>query len=212
MIVISVRLVAILSLALSSCALLKPSVSISLSKVSNDFQLNQYDTTKTAFYFDSKINLDFDLNGSERISVHHGVSRLLADGVSPGWFYLDVIGSSMWVRGLPVYLVGGDTVSLDIDNNYLDINGRSFFAVQQDRSMQFSFIPDLSLSCVGCTRAPMLKFDGQQVDYVPPWISIDAGWHTIEIYSPFDNVNLYYRTLFDNYTITEFTLYPVSMN
>jgi hypothetical protein len=206
------RLVAVLAFAFSSCALLKPSTSIGLSEVSDNYQLGMYDTTKTIFDFDSGMNIDFDLNGSDRISVHPGSSRLLANGVSPGWFYIDVIGSSMWVRGLPVYLIGGDTVSIDVDNNYLDVDGRSFFTARQEKSTQFSFVPALSISCVGCTRALTLKFDEQQVDYVPPWISIDAGWHTIEIYSPFDNVNLYYRTLFDNYTITEFTLYPVSMN
>jgi hypothetical protein len=211
-IVISVRLVAIFSFMFSSCALLKPSASIGLSKISDDYQLNQNDTTKTVIDFNSKINFDFDLSGSQRVSIHPGRSRFLADGVSPGWFYLDFIGSSMWVRGLPVYLIGGDTVSLDIDNNYLDIDGMSFFDARQNKSTQYSFVPALLLSCVGCTREPILKLDGQQVDYTTPWISVDAGWHTIEIYSPFDNVNLYYRTLFDNYTITEFTLYPVAMN
>ncbi len=210
--VISLRLMAVLSLALSSCALLRPSASIGLSRVPDDYQLGLFDTTKTVFDFDSNINLDFDLNGSKRISIHPGFSQLLADGTSPGWFYIDVIGSSMWVRGLPIYLIGGDTVSVEVDNDYLDVNGRTFFVAQQEKGTQLSFVPALSMRCEGCTRAPILKFDEQQVDYIPPWISIEAGWHTIEIYSPFDNVNLYYRALFDNYTITEFTLYPVLMN
>ncbi len=215
------RLVVICAVALSSCAMLKPSISIGLSRISDDYQLNQNDTTKAVLDVDSKINFDFDLRGSKRISIHPGFSRFLADGVSPGWFYIDVIGTSTWVRGLPVYLSGGDTVSLDIDDNYLDVDGRPFFMVEQDKSMQFSFVPELSLRCVGCTRAPILRFDGKQVKNVPPensrfsrqtWISVNAGWHTIETYSPLDNVNLYYRTLFDNYTITELTLYPILMN
>ncbi len=210
--IISGRLAAVLSFALSSCALLMPAATIGLSRVSEDFQLGLYDTTKTVLDFDSRINLDFDLNGSERVSVRPGLSKWLADGVMPGWFYLDVIGSSMWVRGLPVYLIGGDAIAIEADNDHLVLDGRPFFTAQQEKSTQFSFVPALSMSCAGCTRAPVLKFDGQQVDYAPPWISIDAGWHTIEIYSPFDNVHLYYRTLFDNYTITEFTFYPVSMN
>jgi len=210
--ILSVRLMAILAFAFSSCALLKPSTSIGLFKVSDNYQLSIFDTTKTIFDFDSGINIDFDLNGSDRLSVQPGFTRLLANGVSPGWFYIDVIGSSMWVRGLPVYLIGGDTVLIGVDNDYLNVDGRSFFTARQEKSTLFSFVPELSMSCVGCTRAPILKFDGQEVDYIPPWISIDAGWHTIEIYSPFDNVNLYYRTLFDNYTMTEFKLYPESMN
>lgn len=210
--IISVRLVAVLLFALSSCALLMPSASIGLSRVSEDYQLGLYDTTKTILDFDSRMNLDFDLNGSERISVRPGFSRWLAEGVMPGWFYLDVIGSSMWVRGLPVYLIGGDTVAIEVDNDHLVVDGRAFFTAQQEKSTRFPFAPVLSMSCAGCTRAPILKFDGQQVDYVAAEISVDAGWHTIEFYSPFDNVSLYYRTLFDNYTITEFTLYPVLMN
>ncbi len=207
-----IRQAAILSFALSSCAVLRPSPTVNLSEISDDYRFDPYDTTETVFNIESSVDVDFDLSGSQRVSVHRGSSRLLADGVTQGWSYMDVIGSNMWVRGLPVYLMGGDSVSIDIDNNYLDIDGRSFFDVRQDKSTRYSFVPELSLSCVGCTREPILKFDGKQVDYIPPWISIDAGWHTIEIYSPFDNVNLYFRTLFDNYTITGFTLYPVLMN
>jgi hypothetical protein len=210
--IISVRLVAVLSLILSSCALLMPSTSIGLSRVSEDYQLGVLDTTKTILNFDSRIDLDFDLNGSERFSIRPGFSRWLVDRVMPGWFYLDVIGSSMWVRGLPVYLIGGDTVAVEVDNDHLVLDSRPFFTAQQEKSTRFPFVPVLSMSCIGCTRAPILKFDGQQLDYVAPEISVDAGWHTIEFYSPFDNVSLYYRTLFDNYTITEFTLYPVPMN
>jgi hypothetical protein len=200
------------SLLLSSCALLRPTATVRLIKVSGEHELNADDTTKTIFMFDSKINLDFDLNGSQRVAVDPGSSSLLADGIAPGWFYMDLIGASTWVRGLPVYLIGGDTVLIDVDNDYIAVDGTAFFTAQREKSTQFSYVPALSMRCIGCTRQPILKFDGQQVDYVPPWISVDAGWHTIEIYSPFDNVNLYYRALFDNYTETEFTFYPVAMN
>ncbi len=209
---ISIRLVAVLSFSFSSCALLKPSTSIELSRVPNNYSLEPFDTTKTIFMFDSKINLDFDLNGSNRIGVRAGFSQMLANGISPGWFYLDVVGAAMWVRGLPVYLIGGDTVSIEVDNNHLNIDRREFFTARQEKSTAFPFIPALSINCVGCTVAPRLKLDDQEVDYVPPWIEVEPGWHTIEIYSPFDNVQVYYRTLFDNYSITQFTFYPISMN
>jgi len=203
---------AALTLSPSSCALLRPSASIEIYEVTDDYRIDPYDTTKTVFDFDSNINIDFDISGSDRISVRQGLSSLLADGISPGWFYIDVIGANLWVRGLPVYLIGGDTVTIDVDSYHLDIDGRPFFAARQEKSTEFSFVPVLSMSCAGCTRQPTLRFDGQQVEFVPPWISLDAGWHTIEIYSPFDHVNLYYRTLFDSFTVTEFTLYPVLMN
>ncbi|HUI30930.1 MAG TPA: hypothetical protein VLX91_12000 [Candidatus Acidoferrales bacterium] len=206
------KFVAALSLGLSSCAFLRPSISIGLSRVSNNYVVNPFDTTKTIFTVDSKIDFDFDLSGSYRISIRHGHSRVLAKGVSPGWFYVDVIGASMWVRGLPLYLIGGDSVSIQVANNYLNVDGKTFFMAQQEKSTQFSYDPSLSISCVGCTRKPTLKFDDEEMNYVPPSISAAAGWHTIEIYSPFDNVDLYFRTLFDNYTITEFTLYPILMN
>lgn len=208
---ISVRLVAVLSFLISSCALLKPTASIELSRVPSDYSLDLSDTTKTILMFDSRINFDFDLNGSDRITVRPGFSQTLASGISPGWFYMDVIGATMWVRGLPVYLFGGDSVLIDVDNDHLSLDGAEFFTVSKEKSTTLPFVPSLSISCVGCTARPQLKFDNQQVNYLPPWIAIDPGWHTIEIYSPFDNVELYYRTLFDNYSITRFTLYPFSM-
>lgn len=206
------RLVSVLSFSLSSCALLKPSASIGISVVPDNYSLEPYDTTETIFIFDSKINLDFDLNGSDRIVVRPGFSHMLANGISPGWFYMDVIGATMWVRGLPVYLIGGDTVLIEVDDNQLDVDSMEFFTAHQEKSTALPFVPALSINCIGGTAAPHLKLDDQEVDYVPPWIEVDPGWHTIEIYSPFDNVQLYYRTLFDNYSITRFTFYPIAMN
>ncbi len=192
--------------------MLHPTATVKLVRVQDRFEPSPVDTTQTILMIKANMDFEFDMNGSERIAMNSGSSRLLADGISPGWYYLDVIGPTMWVRGLPVYLVGGDTMTLDVDNDYIDVDGSPVFDVRQEKSTTFSFVPGLSMSCAGCTRAPVLKFDGRQLEYIPPWISIEAGWHTIEIFSPFDNVNLYYRTLFDNYTITEFTLYPVQMN
>jgi len=202
----------ILVMSLSSCALLEPSASIQLSRVSDDYYLDVNDTTKTIITMDSDIDMNFDLSGSERLSMRPGFSHLLASDVVPGWYYMDIIGASMWVRGVPVYLWGGDTISIEVGNDYLDIDGKIFFEAEQQKGTQYPFVPAFSLNCVGCTRMPQLKFDDQQVNYLPPWVSIAAGWHTIEIYSPFDNVRLYYRTLFDNYSITQFTFYPVTMN
>ncbi len=181
-------------------------------KVPGGFELGANDTTKTILIFDSGINVDFDLSGSNRIALQPGVSLRLADGISPGWYYADVIGASMWVRGLPVYFSGGDTVSFEIGNNHLNVDGRTFFSAFQEKSTRYPFTPMLSLRCTGCTARPLLKFDRNQVDYVPPWVAVSPGWHTIEIYSPFDNVQLYYRTLFDNFTVTQFNLYPIRMN
>ncbi len=188
------------------------SASVGLSEVPNSFELGIQDTTKAVFVFDSGIYMDFDLSGSRRVSVRPGASQFLAEGILPGWYYIDVIGASMWVRGLPVYLSGGDSVAIQVGNDYLELNGRTFFSATQTRSTLFAFVPALAMDCVGCTTMPLLKFDGEQVDYIPPWVAVDPGWHTIEIYSPFDNVQLYYRTLFDNYTITRFTIYPISVN
>lgn len=200
------------AVALCSCALLKPSASVGLYKVPSSYELGAYDTTKTVFVFDTGIYVDFDLSGSRRVAVRPGLSRFLAEGISPGWHYIDVIGASMWVRGLPVYLSGGDSVAIEVGNDYLNLDGRTFFSARRTKSTQFSFVPALAMNCVGCGAMPLLKFDGEQLDYVPPWVAVEPGWHTIEIYSPFDNVQLYYRALFDNYTITQFILYPVSMN
>ena len=200
------------AITFSSCALLKPSASVQLLRIPSDFELGATDTTKTVLFFDSNINVDFDLSGSKRVAIHPGVSQLLADGISPGWYYVDVVGANTWVRGLPVYLNGGDSVSFDIGSNHLGVDGRTFFSAFQEKSTRYSFTPMLSLNCFGCTARPLLKFDRNQVDYVPPWVAVSPGWHTIEIYSPFDNVQLYYRTLFDNFTVTQFNLYPIRMN
>jgi hypothetical protein len=204
------------SISLLSCASplawLQPSATVHLAKASVGYENEPIDTTDTIFILRSKINLDFNLNGSNRISVGPGFSRLIASGISSGWYYMDIIGTTMWVRGLPVYLIGGDSVSIDVDNNYLSVDGYEFFVASQERSTDLPFMPSLSISCLGCTVTPQIKLDDQPVHYVPPWIEVDPGWHTIEIDSFADNVRLYYRTLFDNYSITRFIVYPVEMN
>lgn len=196
----------------SSCALFTPIATVNLLKVSYDYELGASDTTETIFDLNTRIQFEFDLNGSNRVGVQPGDSRYLATGVKPGWYYVDVIGANMWVRGMPVYLTGGNVVSLEVTNNYIDVDGHPYFNAYQEKSTQYPFTPMLSLSCTGCTAEPLLKFDGNQINYIAPWVSVSAGWHTIEIYSPFDNVQLYYRTLFDNYTVTRFNLYPVNIN
>ncbi|HEY9165934.1 MAG TPA: hypothetical protein VIS48_07215 [Candidatus Kryptonia bacterium] len=203
---------AFLAVGISSCALLQPAVTVRFSKVAGNFELGTGDTNKTVIHLNSQIYLDFDLSGSDRISIHPGVTQLLADGISPGWYYADFIGADMWVRGVPVYLSGEDKLSVEVANNQLVIDGRAFFGAQTQKSTAYPFLPSLSLTCNGCTSRPQLKFDGQVVDYVPPWVSVAAGWHSVEIYSPFDRVELYYRALFDNYSVTEFDLYPVKVN
>ncbi len=202
----------LLAVVFSSCALFTPVTAVNILRVPGDYELKASDTTYTVFDLNTLIHLEFDLNGSNRIAVSPGDSHYLASGIRQGWYYADVIGANMWVRGMPVYLTGGDVISLEITNNYINVDGRPFFNAYQEKSTQYPFTPMLSLTCTGCTAQPQLKFDGNEVNYVPPWISITAGWHTIQIYSPFDNVQLYYRTLFDNYTVTRFDLYPVNMN
>ncbi len=196
----------------SSCALFVPTATVNLLQVPGDYELGATDTTDTIFDLSTRIHIDFDISGSNRTAVRPGDWHYLATGIKPGWYYVDVIGADMWVRGMPVYLLGGDVVSLGVSDNHIDIDGRAYFDATQEKSTSFPFTPMLSLKCTGCTAEPLLKFDGNQVNYVPPWIAVSAGWHTIEIYSPFDNVQLYYRTLFDNYTVTRFNLYPVNMN
>lgn len=200
------------AVAFSSCALFVPTATVNLLQVSGDYELGATDTTDTIFDLSTGIHIDFDISGSNRIAIRPGDWHYLATGIKPGWHYVDVIGADMWVRGMPVYLLGGDVVSIGVGENYIDIDGRTYFDASQEKSTSFPFTPMLSLQCNGCTTEPVLKFDGTQMNYVPPWIAVSAGWHTIQIYSPFDNVQLYYRTLFDNYTVTRFTLYPINTN
>ncbi len=195
----------------SSCALLVPTASVHLIRVSGDYQLGATDTTKTILIISTNMHVDFNLNGSNIIKLAPGEWYYVADGIGPGWYYLNAVGANTWVRNVPVYLNGGDEIPIVIGANYLDIDKRTFFDSYQEKSTLYSFYPMLSLNCFGCTTQPLLRFDGNETTITQPWITVTPGWHTIEIYSPLDHVQLYYRTLFDNYTITQFDLYPVPM-
>lgn len=192
--------------------MLQPTAIVHLVRVGDNFVLSAGDTTETLFDVDTRIHTQFDLNGSNRVGVAPGIWKYLADGIAPGWHYIDLIGTTVWVRGVPVYLRGGDTVSVDLGDNHMALDGMPFFEVYQDKNIYYSFTPMFSLNCYGCNWYPEIKFDGSVMNYTAPWVAVDAGWHTIEITSPLDNVHLYYRTLFDNYTVTRFNLYPVQMN
>ncbi len=194
----------------SSCAMLTPVASLHLVRVPSDYQLGATDTTKTILAINTKMHVEINLNGSDIIKLSPGEWSYVADGIEPGWYYLDVIGAETRVRNVPMYLYGGDEVPIDIGPDHLDIDGAAFFSSRRQRSTLYSFYPLLSVNCYGCTVQPQLKFDGSPMAVTRPWTTVAPGWHTIEIYSPFDHIDLYYRALFDNYTITQFDFYPVS--
>lgn len=196
---------------LSSCALLAPTASVHLVRVRADYSLNAADTTATLLQINTNMHVEFTLNGSNTVSIAPGESDFTAEGIQTGWYYLDVVGAETWVRNVPVYLPGGGKMSFDIGNDYLDIGGRTFFDSYQEKSTMYPFYPVFSLNCYGCDFQPLIRFDGVPLTITQPWTTVTPGWHTIEIYSPLDHVDLHYRTLFDSYTITQFDLYPVSM-
>ncbi len=211
----------LLAFSFSSCALLKPTATVRLTRVSDLTSLVAGDSTETMFEIDSGIHTEFDLNGSNRVSIDPGSWNYIAKGIEPGWHYIDLIDNTVWLRGVPVWLRGADSISISFGDNYLILNNRPVFEVYQYKNINYPFTPAFSLRCYGCNWNPVIKLDGSRINYVPPpnnsisgqaWMAVDAGWHTIEIDSPLDNVHLYYRTLFDNYTETEFSLYPVQMN
>ena len=145
----------------------------------------------------------------------------MADGFSSGWAYIDVTSANTWVRGIPVYLSGGDTASIEIYNIHLAIDGAAFFSAWEEKSTQYSFVPSWLMQCVDYRRKPSVKLAGRQIDYVPSvgngsrrrgLRSIAAGLHTINIYSLFDNVIIHHRSLYDIYTVNKLGLCPVSMN
>lgn len=195
----------------SSCALLVPTASVNITWVSSDYTLRAADTTATILLINSDMHADFTLNGSNMIIIKPGEMDFVADGIKSGWYYMDVVGADTWMRNVPVYLHGGKELSLDIGKNYLDINGRTFFDAYQDKSTLYPFYPSFSLNCYGCDFEPVVRFDGADIVINQPWTTVTPGWHTIEIYSPLDHVQLYYRTLYDSYTITQVDLYPISM-
>jgi hypothetical protein len=200
----------VVALMFSSCAFFAPVASVHLSMVPESYRPLTTDTTKTLFIIDTDMHLDFNLNGSNIIKSDPGEREYVADGIEPGWYYLDVVGSNTWVRNVPVYLNGGDEIQVDAGPDHLDIGGRIFFNSYQEKSTIYSFYPMLLLRCFGCSTEPSLRFDGSPMVITQSWTTVMPGWHTIEIYSPLDHVQLYYRALFDNYTITQFDFYPVS--
>ncbi len=202
---------ALLAFVLSSCAFFVPTASVHITEVPSGFRFSSVDTTAVILSVSSNMYAQFRLNGANSFSVTPGSEDLLADGIHKGWYFFDIVGAETWIRNLPVYLAGADTVSFTIAHNYLDIDGRIFFNSYQEKSLQYPFYPVLSLNCYGCNFQPVIKFDGTSMILTPPWTTVTPGWHTIDIYSPLDHVQLHYRTLFDNYTITQFDLYPVSM-
>ncbi len=195
----------------SSCAFLVPTVSVHLARVTADYQLGATDTTKTILSINTSMPADFNMNGSNMISLKPGEAYYVVDGIQPGWYYFNIVGVETWVRNMPVYINGGDEIPFDIGPDHVDVDGKPFFNSYQEKSTLYSFYPMLSLNCFGCTVRPLVRFDGSEMAPTQAWITVSPGWHTIEIYSPLDHVQLYYRTLFDNYTITQFDLYPVLM-
>ncbi len=195
----------------SSCALLAPTASVHLTKVESDYNLPADDTTKSILIINTNMHVDFNLSGSNIIKLTPGTWEFVADGIQEGWYYVDIVGAATWVRNVPVYFYGGDQISFDVGPDHLDIDGRIFFDSYKEKNTLYPFYPLLSMNCFGCTAQPILRLDGSQIAVTQPWMTVSPGWHTIEIYSPLDHVQLYYRTLFDNYTITQFDLYPVSM-
>ncbi len=196
--------------AFSSCALLVPTAVVNLERVPADYVIAPTDTTESVLEISSNMHADFSLNGSNMVKLEPGDWEYLAAGIAPGWYYMNIVSADTWVRNVPVFLRGGDRVPIDVGPNHLDIDGKIFFDSYQGKSTLYSFYPMLSLSCYGCTTQPLLRFDGNETAVTQPWITVTPGWHSIEIYSPLDHVQLYYRTLFDNYTITEFELHPIS--
>jgi len=159
--------------------------------------------------FDSKIYFDFDLTGSERVTLSPGVNRFAIDYAKPGWHLADIIGSDMWVRGLPVYMSGGDRVTFDIGENYVRVDGRVCFVAATTRSVQYSYDPTINLRCNDCTIMPTVIIDGSTLNYTFPQFAFKSGWHSIEIRDSHDNVDIYYSRTFSNYTVTEIAIYPV---
>ncbi len=201
----------LLAFVISSCALFVPTASVHITGVPLDYSLSSSDTTKEILSISSNMSAQFRLNGSNTVPLKPGDEDLIAEGVHAGWYYFDIVGAETWVRNVPVYLTGADSISFVVAHNYLDINGRTFFNSYQEKSVRYPFYPVISLNCYGCNYQPAIKFDGSDMVLTPPWTTVAPGWHTIDIYSPLDHVQLHYRTLFDNYTITQFDLYPVSM-
>ncbi len=201
----------LLAFLFSSCALLVPKAIVHITPVSSDYRLGAADTTATILLVNSNMHADFSLNGSNTIRLKPGEKDFVAVGIRTGWYYMDVVGTTTWMRNVPVYLNGGKEFSVDIGKDYLDINGRTFFNSYQEKSTLYPFYPSFSFNCYGCYYQPVVKFDGADMVISQPWTTVTPGWHTIEIYSPLDHVQLYYRTLYDSYTITQIDLYPISM-
>lgn len=199
------------ALLFSSCTFLVPTASVHIAGVRSDYALDATDTTAVILVINTNMHVDFTMNGSNTVRVNPGEEYFAAQGIRSGWYYLDFVGATTWVRNVPVYLRGGSRIPFEVGANYLDIDGRTFFNSYQEKSTLYPFYPALSLNCYGCDFRPLIRFDGAEMVITQPWMTVTPGWHTIEIYSPLDHVQLYYRTLFDNYTITQFDLYPVSM-
>lgn len=195
----------------SSCALLTPEASIHITAVRADYGLSADDTTAAILQLNTNMYTEFNLNGSNILKMEPGEESFVVEGIRTGWYYADIVGADTRIHNLPVHLKGGGETTFEIAKNYLDIDGRTFFNSYQEKSTLYPFYPQLSLNCYGCDFQPMIRFDGAPVVVTQPWMTVAPGWHTIEIYSPLDHVQLYYRTLFDSYTITQFDLYPISM-
>ncbi|HQT92439.1 MAG TPA: hypothetical protein PL001_10480, partial [Candidatus Kryptobacter bacterium] len=69
----------------SSCAFLVPTVSVHLARVTADYQLGATDTTKTILSINTSMPADFNMNGSNMISLKPGETYYVADGIEPGW-------------------------------------------------------------------------------------------------------------------------------
>lgn len=194
---------------LPSCSSFRPTGSVRLFPERTNTSLETSDTLKTLIYINSEADFVFDINGSNQVHSSSGEKAFLAEGIRSGWYYADIVGNEIWVRGMPVYLKGGDVTYIQFLKTGVYVNYRPFFTVERYKSIYNSFTPFLTVGCRGCSGPPHFSIDNTPVNPVQPYIPLSAEWHSIEVYSPMDNIQLYYRDLFSNYTVTRLMLYPV---
>jgi len=194
---------------LASCSVLQPTASVHIFSVERDKPFETSDTLAVLIGIDSETDFVFDINGSNQIHSSSGEKTFLAEKIRTGWYYADIIGNEMWVRGMPIYLKGGGSTYIQFLKTGVYVNYKPFFKVEIDKSIYNPFAPVLTVGCFGCNGAPDFQIDHVRVNPIQPYIPLSADWHSIEIYSPADNIQIYYRALFSNYSITRFTLYPV---
>ncbi|MGC8594480.1 MAG: hypothetical protein ACP5MI_02610 [Candidatus Kryptoniota bacterium] len=199
----------IMALVLASCSTLQPTASVHIFPAEINTALATPDTMSILINIDSETDFVFDVNGSNQIHSSSGEKMFLARNISTGWYYADIVGNEMWVRGMPIYLKRGGDIYIQFLKTGVYVNYKPFFKVEKSKSIYNSFTPILTIGCYGCSGPPEFRIDNARINPVQPYIPLSAEWHSIEIYSPMDNIQLYYRDLFANYTVTTLILYPV---